>query len=117
VIRRPPRSTLSASSAASDVYKRQPSMKSMTHHSTLHLSFKIKCCVDRLRPPAHNGLTADIARCPKCANRRHWLAYSHLVGTRASPCGEDLGLWQKPNYDTFAMDPSAACGMPATMLR
>src|SRR5258707_759267 len=31
-------------------------MKSSTHQSTLHLSFKIKCCVDRLRPPS----TADI---------------------------------------------------------
>src|SRR3984893_14077314 len=29
--------------------------------STLHLSFKIKCCVDRLRPPELNGLGADIA--------------------------------------------------------
>ena len=27
-------------------------MISSTHQSTLHLSFKIKCCVDRLRPPA-----------------------------------------------------------------
>src|SRR5260370_22897412 len=26
-------------------------MKSLTHHSTLHPSFKIKCCVDRSRPP------------------------------------------------------------------
>ena len=26
-------------------------MKSVTHQSTLHLSFKIKCCVDWLRPP------------------------------------------------------------------
>src|ERR1700694_5777011 len=26
-------------------------MKSLTHHHTLHLFFKIKCCVDRLRPP------------------------------------------------------------------
>src|SRR5882672_4258147 len=24
-------------------------MKSVTHQTTLHLSFKIKCCVDRLR--------------------------------------------------------------------
>src|SRR5665648_1296228 len=29
MIRRPPRSTLSSSSAASDVYKRQPALKSM----------------------------------------------------------------------------------------
>jgi hypothetical protein len=27
-------------------------MKSSTHQSTLHLSFNIKCCVDRLRPPS-----------------------------------------------------------------
>jgi hypothetical protein len=32
----------------------KPSMKFVTHHqTTLHLSFKIKCCVDRLRPPAN----------------------------------------------------------------
>src|SRR5258706_4356754 len=30
-------------------------MKSSTHQSTLHLSFKIKCCVDRLRPPGQSG--------------------------------------------------------------
>src|SRR6267378_4010519 len=33
-------------------------MKSSIHQSTLHLSFKIKCCVDRLRPPSNS----DIAR-------------------------------------------------------
>jgi hypothetical protein len=33
----------------------KPSMKSSTHQSTLHLSFKIKCCVDRLRPPPNSG--------------------------------------------------------------
>src|SRR3954453_13462382 len=26
-------------------------MKFVTHQTTLHLSFKIKCCVDHLRPP------------------------------------------------------------------
>ncbi len=31
------------------------SMKSLTHQSALHLSFKIKCCVDRLRPPWESG--------------------------------------------------------------
>src|SRR5260370_40268673 len=30
-------------------------MKSSIHQSTLHLSFKIKCCVDRLRPPPKSG--------------------------------------------------------------
>src|SRR5882672_10415183 len=29
-------------------------MKSVNHQTTLHLSFKIKCCVDRLRPPCSN---------------------------------------------------------------
>ena len=33
----------------------KPSVKSSTHQSTLHLSFKIKCCVDRLRPPLNSG--------------------------------------------------------------
>jgi hypothetical protein len=29
----------------------KPSMKSLAHQCTFHLSFMIKCCVDRLRPP------------------------------------------------------------------
>ena len=29
--------------------------QSGTHQSTLHLSFKIKCCVDGLRPPGQSG--------------------------------------------------------------
>src|SRR5258705_10572580 len=33
-------------------------MKFVTHQTTLHLSFKIKCCVDRLRPPPF----ADISK-------------------------------------------------------
>src|SRR6267143_6657707 len=33
-------------------------MKSLTHHHTLHLFFKIKCCVEQLRPPPHNGHSA-----------------------------------------------------------
>src|SRR5712664_1062537 len=35
-------------------------MKFVTHQTTLHLSFKIKCCVDRLRPPGLNGLQAEV---------------------------------------------------------
>jgi hypothetical protein len=50
------RSPLATLRASSDPILRflcrsKPSMKSVTHQSTLHLSFKIKCCVDRLRPP------------------------------------------------------------------
>src|SRR6266404_6354445 len=30
-------------------------MKFVTHQTTLHLSSKIKCCVDRLRPPGKTG--------------------------------------------------------------
>jgi putative SOS response-associated peptidase YedK len=29
-------------------------MKFVSHQTTLHLSFKIKCCVDRLRPPSES---------------------------------------------------------------
>ena len=32
----------------------------MTHQNTLHLSFKIKCCIDRLRPPPVSDRTEDI---------------------------------------------------------
>ena len=31
---------------------------------TLHLSFKIKCCVDRLRPPGMNGRSAEATEGP-----------------------------------------------------
>src|ERR1700716_3355933 len=34
-------------------------MKSLPHHSTLHLPFKIKCCVDRLRLPLLPGQRFD----------------------------------------------------------
>src|SRR5229473_8589400 len=30
-------------------------MKFVNHQTTLHLSFKIKCCVDRLSPPGQSG--------------------------------------------------------------
>jgi hypothetical protein len=33
----------------------ETSMISLTHHSTLHLFSKIKCCDDRLRPPGKSG--------------------------------------------------------------
>jgi hypothetical protein len=35
-------------------------MKFVTHQTTLHLSFKIKCCVDRLRPPPDSDRKADV---------------------------------------------------------
>src|SRR6266849_10929310 len=51
-------------------------MKSVTHQTTLHLSFKIKCCVDRLRPPGNlgnagcpvlqvEGIGLDVIQAPK----------------------------------------------------
>src|SRR6202171_3479827 len=43
-------------------------MKSLTHHHTLHLFFKIKCCVDRLRPPPDSDRRRDMAGGPKGAN-------------------------------------------------
>src|SRR6266404_7828709 len=41
-------------------------MKFVTHQTTLHLSSKIKCCVDRLRPPPNNGHRVTTAACPSC---------------------------------------------------
>jgi hypothetical protein len=38
-------------------------MKLVNHQTTLHLSFKIKCCVDRLRPPfvtGHDGVCQNM---------------------------------------------------------
>src|SRR5258705_12971605 len=46
-------------------------MKFVTHQTTLHLSFKIKWCVDRLRPPLELGHGSTQSACRKRANRRH----------------------------------------------
>jgi hypothetical protein len=46
-------------------------MKSVTHQSTLHLSFKIKCCVDRLRPPGESGHEADWLSLPSLTQSGH----------------------------------------------
>ena len=46
-------------------------MKSLTHQTTLHLSFKIKCCVDRLRPPPMNGHRQFDPLSPKSAKLGH----------------------------------------------
>ena len=43
-------------------------MKFVTHQTTLHLSFKIKCCVDRLRPPPESGHYSIQAACLKGAD-------------------------------------------------
>src|SRR5712664_4996741 len=43
-------------------------MKSLTHHHTLHLFFKIKCCVEQLRPPINNGHTQERSEYPKVPN-------------------------------------------------
>src|SRR6266404_2409534 len=40
-------------------------MKSLTHHHTLHLFLKIKCCVDRLRPPRQSRHGRCTYRPPK----------------------------------------------------
>src|SRR5260370_16291184 len=54
-------------------------MKSLTHHSTLHPSFKIKCCVDRLRPPVKSG-SVSLAWGTACRGRNE---RSVLTGCRA----------------------------------
>jgi len=46
-------------------------MKFVSHQTTLHLSFKIKCCVDRLRPPPNSGHSQYPSACLKSANKRH----------------------------------------------
>jgi len=49
-------------------------MKFVIHQTTLHLSFKIKCCVDRLRPPTHSGRWGRLARerdgCSRCQDHQ-----------------------------------------------
>src|SRR6266852_8732997 len=58
-------------------------MKSSTHQSTLHLSFKIKCCVDRLRPPPQSRHQLSPLRGPFRARSRSGTPYS--ITSSASP--------------------------------
>jgi hypothetical protein len=70
----------------------KPSMKSLTHLSTLHLSYKIKCCVDRLSRHPRNGHRGANARSPKSAttrlmHRSKEPRYSITSSARASSVG------------------------------
>src|SRR6266446_10740503 len=62
-------------------------MTSVTHQTTLHLSFKIKCCVDRLRPPLELGHcstqsgTSHLCHCTKS------LRCSPLRGSKSREAG------------------------------
>ena len=44
-------------------------MKFVNHQTTLHLSFKIKCCVDRLRPPSLTGQSSIMVASAKSIDR------------------------------------------------
>src|SRR4051794_10710386 len=46
-------------------------MKFVTHQTTLHLSFKIKCCVDQLRPPPESGRGRIEPSCRLGAQKRN----------------------------------------------
>src|SRR3981081_3322817 len=54
-------------------------MKSSTHQSTLHLSFKIKCCVDRLRPPCHYEPGPGVSGCVAGADKSRFANYSSRI--------------------------------------
>eukprot|EP00658_Telonema_sp_P-2_P021982 TRINITY_DN18772_c0_g1_i6.p1 TRINITY_DN18772_c0_g1~~TRINITY_DN18772_c0_g1_i6.p1 ORF type:complete len:100 (+),score=16.62 TRINITY_DN18772_c0_g1_i6:135-434(+) len=96
MIRQPPRSTLSSSSAASDVYKRQVLNHSGLHHSSTR-SLR-DSCLDRLgsvtklpilslpaaasnRCPAHSGLW----RCWSSSRDKHTGNSTCLLYTSPSP--------------------------------
>src|SRR5436190_21335655 len=55
-------------------------MKFVTHQTTLHLSFKMKCCVDRLRPPSNSGHPQPVRACPLSRQER-----TLRLGTVAKP--------------------------------
>eukprot|EP00658_Telonema_sp_P-2_P069634 TRINITY_DN5898_c0_g1_i6.p1 TRINITY_DN5898_c0_g1~~TRINITY_DN5898_c0_g1_i6.p1 ORF type:complete len:373 (+),score=63.80 TRINITY_DN5898_c0_g1_i6:140-1258(+) len=63
MIRRPPRSTLSSSSAASDVYKRQVSTQSTGLLNTPHMG---NCCDDGERKPPELPTSPDQVKPRKC---------------------------------------------------
>jgi hypothetical protein len=72
-------------------------MKFVNHQTTLHLSFKIKCCVDRLRPPVLIGkrsVNSSPARFLFSAGVNAYFYVTHLavpfLGFTISP--ELLGL-------------------------
>ena len=65
-------------------------MKSVTHQTTLHLSFKIKCCVDRLRPPLKLGHCSTQSACLKSAiTGSPFSLFDDVVGKREQ-CRRDL---------------------------
>src|SRR5712664_1644379 len=75
-------------------------MKSVTHQTTLHLSFGIKCCVDRLRPPPNNGHSSRRAARLLCARSSRRLGTPRGYGilrmvrqTRGED--EERGLWPR----------------------
>src|ERR1700704_3191269 len=97
-------------------------MKFVTHQTTLHLSFKIKCCVDRLRPPGKTGsdrrdgpgtdidpsrtvpeavLTSGLAAIAEGYVRRCRGLYSDLASTPGQPKGAD-GVRQHGRCERYA---------------
>src|SRR5450755_4991715 len=78
-------------------------MKFVNHQTTLHLSFKIKCCVDRLRPPPINGHIQSPSACLKRAKRRPNLsfAYRALVLTLWLPVGLEDHLELRHRLQVF----------------
>src|SRR5882757_11021661 len=83
-------------------------MKSVTHQTTLHLSFKIKCCVDRLRPPSIFGQ----------APRHSQAVVNPLEGVRLRNLGSigpaaplhlhGAGICKPSHMRTFAVTPPQA---------
>jgi hypothetical protein len=59
-------------------------MKFVTHQITLHLSSKIKCCVDQLRPPLRNRHHLVTTACPNNAMSGSERIHSITSSARAS---------------------------------
>eukprot|EP00658_Telonema_sp_P-2_P008141 TRINITY_DN13056_c0_g1_i3.p1 TRINITY_DN13056_c0_g1~~TRINITY_DN13056_c0_g1_i3.p1 ORF type:complete len:187 (-),score=35.99 TRINITY_DN13056_c0_g1_i3:354-914(-) len=109
MIRRPPRSTLSSSSAASDVYKRQVSTQSTgnTHRRNMctNTTHQSNChCSDLLKALTGPGGTHDPVR---AGHKREWEAYlkctcphelvssSTELPSSTHPLEEELGITPK----------------------
>src|SRR5271154_1516857 len=75
-------------------------MKSLTHQTTLHLSFKIKCCLDRLRPP---GQSRHRNGCAMGLTLSQILKFAPCISTRATKVPEAPDWIHEIKYDGYRL--------------
>eukprot|EP00656_Telonema_subtile_P044603 TRINITY_DN5085_c0_g1_i3.p1 TRINITY_DN5085_c0_g1~~TRINITY_DN5085_c0_g1_i3.p1 ORF type:complete len:366 (+),score=133.62 TRINITY_DN5085_c0_g1_i3:85-1182(+) len=108
MIRRPPRSTLSSSSAASDVYKRQDTISGVLHareaevldrHRVVHfMSAVLQRCWDKMQHAAGTVLLSRV---------------SSLLGPHAAHYPEQLSQQQ---FNSLVVDTASASAQPSAVL-